>query len=73
MIFIIGTRFFVWGSERTNEAMHCDNCGTIAPFLIKKGMTFITLFFVIPVIPISGMKHLLQCPNCKTRYQSATM
>ena len=30
---------------------------------------FVTLFFVIPVIPVSGVHKLLECPNCKTRYQ----
>jgi hypothetical protein len=50
--------------------MHCGQCGTVGEFIDKKGMRFITLFF-IPVIPISGTRHLLQCPTCKTRYQAA--
>jgi hypothetical protein len=33
-------------------------------------MQFITLFFVIPVIPLSGVKNIVQCPNCKARYQA---
>jgi hypothetical protein len=70
MFLIIGTHFFVWGSDRTQEAMHCGNCGTIAPFVAKKGMRFITLFFVIPILPISGVRHLIQCPACGTRYQA---
>ena len=69
MFFILGIHFFTWGSERTKEAMYCQNCGTIAPFLIKKGMRFITFFFIIPVIPISGISTIFECPNCKTRYQ----
>ncbi len=68
-MLIIGVRFFTWGSDRTADAMHCGQCGAITPFIIKKGMRFITLFFIIPVIPISGINHILQCPNCKTRYQ----
>jgi hypothetical protein len=32
-------------------------------------MRFITLFFVIPIIPISGMKELAECPNCKAKYE----
>jgi hypothetical protein len=32
-------------------------------------MRFITLFFIIPLIPISGIRELLQCPTCGTRYQ----
>lgn len=70
-MLIIGVRFFAWGSEHTPQQMHCGKCGTVANFIIKKGMRFITVFFVIPVIPISGIKQMLQCPNCGTRYQAA--
>jgi len=68
--FIIGTRFFTWGSgENVPQQMQCGRCGTVASFPLKKGMNFITLFFIIPVIPISGVKQLAECPNCKARYQ----
>src|SRR5436190_17362749 len=67
--FIIGTHFFSWGSERA-EQMRCGKCGTVATFIKKEGMRFITLFFIIPVIPISGVTHLLQCPACGTKYQT---
>ncbi|HEV7905314.1 MAG TPA: zinc-ribbon domain-containing protein [Pyrinomonadaceae bacterium] len=69
-MLIIGTRFFVWGSELTPQQHHCAKCGRIAGFKIRKGMNFITLFFIIPVIPISGVKNILECPNCKTRYEA---
>jgi hypothetical protein len=39
---------------------------------MKKGMRFVTIFFVIPIFPISGVNQLLECPNCKTRYQVNT-
>jgi uncharacterized Zn finger protein len=67
--FIIGTRFITWGSEPAPGAMRCEQCGTVAPFTLKKGMNFITLFFIIPIIPISGVKELMQCPTCGARYQ----
>jgi zinc-ribbon family len=67
--FIIGTKFFSWGAERLPEAMRCGHCGTVGNFTLKKGMRFITLFFIIPVFPISGVKELAQCPTCGTRYQ----
>jgi hypothetical protein len=67
--FIIGTHFFKWGSERTSQPMHCSRCGTVSNFIMKKGMRFITLFFVVPVIPLSGIKELVQCPTCGTRFQ----
>jgi ribosomal protein S27AE len=69
-MLIIGTRFFSWGSDRTPNSMHCGKCGAMVPFIIKKGMRFITLFFIIPVVPISGVKHIVQCPNCGTRFQA---
>jgi hypothetical protein len=68
--FIIGTHFFSWGSEQTAGQMRCGQCSTVAHFTRKKGMRFITLFFIIPIVPISGVKELLQCPTCGTRYQA---
>ncbi|HVF50920.1 MAG TPA: zinc-ribbon domain-containing protein [Pyrinomonadaceae bacterium] len=70
-IFIVGTRFFSWGSERAGVGMRCPQCGTAGNFVSKKGMRFITLFFIIPLIPISGVKQLLQCANCGTRFDAA--
>ncbi|HKS28000.1 MAG TPA: hypothetical protein VJS44_09280 [Pyrinomonadaceae bacterium] len=67
---IIGMRFITWGSGQTPHAMRCGNCDTAAPFITKSGMRFITLFFFVPVIPLSGVKSLLQCPACGTRYQA---
>jgi hypothetical protein len=69
LLLIIGTHFFSWGSERA-EQLRCGKCGTAATFIKKEGMRFITLFFIIPVIPISGVTHLLQCPACGTKYQT---
>lgn len=66
--FIIGTHFFNWGSEPMPRQMQCGKCGTVGYFTHKKGMRFITLFFIIPVLPISGVKDLAQCPTCGARY-----
>ena len=54
-----------------DKAMHCGQCGTIANFILKSGMRFITIFFFIPVCPISGVTKLIQCPICKTKFQAA--
>jgi hypothetical protein len=69
--FIIGTHFFTWGSGQSPQQMRCGKCGTVGNFITRNGMQFITLFFIVPVIPISGVKHMLQCPTCGTRYQAA--
>jgi len=70
-MLIIGTRFFTWGSGFTPQQMRCGKCGAQTNFKLKKGMRFITIFFFIPVCPISGIKQIAQCPNCGTRYQAA--
>jgi hypothetical protein len=69
-MLIIGLRFFVWGAMLCEQQMRCGQCGTVAQFIRKKGMRFITVFFIIPVIPVSRITHLIECPNCKTRYQA---
>lgn len=68
-MLIIGIRLFFWGSQ-LSQAMRCAKCGWSGPFTLKKGMRFITVFFVIPVIPISGIMHVAECQQCKTRYQA---
>lgn len=70
MFFIIGTRFIAFGSAQTAETIRCSNCGALARFTEKTGMRFITLFFVLPVLPVSGRKSFIECPNCKTRFQT---
>jgi hypothetical protein len=67
-MLIIGIRLFFWGSQ-FSQAMRCGKCGYAGPFTLKKGMRFITLFFIIPVIPVSGVMRLAECKQCKTRYQ----
>ncbi|MDQ3131041.1 MAG: zinc ribbon domain-containing protein [Acidobacteriota bacterium] len=70
MFFIIGTKFFSWGSEKTPEMIRCSQCGALAQFTEKTGMRFISLFFIIPTIPISGKSKMIECPNCKARFQT---
>ncbi len=70
MFLIIGTKYITWGSTTTAETIRCTNCGALAQFTEKTGMNFISLFFLIPVIPISGKKKMIECPNCKARFQT---
>jgi hypothetical protein len=69
MFIIVGTRFLSWGAEKMGEQTRCARCGQVSHFTRKKGMNFITLFFIIPIFPLSGVKHIAQCPNCKARYE----
>ncbi|MCW1970158.1 MAG: zinc-ribbon domain-containing protein [Anaerolineae bacterium] len=68
-MLIIGSKFFKWGNDLTPDTWKCGECGTMGQFVKKQGMRFVTLFFVIPILPISGISHMVQCPNCKTLYQ----
>lgn len=68
-MLIIGTRFFAWGSDKEDGQHHCSRCGFQGAFIKKSGMRFLTVFFVIPVCPLSGVRHMIECPGCKTRYE----
>lgn len=68
MFFIIGTKFLAWGSGLTVQPLHCSECNVVAPFTIKKGMRFLTLFFIIPTIPLSGVRNMVECPSCGARF-----
>jgi hypothetical protein len=69
-MLIIGTKVFFWGSDRAAGLMRCATCGFAGNFILKKGMRFLTFFFIIPTIPLSGMMHAAECPQCKTRYKA---
>jgi hypothetical protein len=69
-MLIIGIRVFAWGSALTAQQLHCGTCGSIAQFVQKTAMRFVTLFFILPVIPVSGKMRLIECQRCKTRYQA---
>lgn len=71
MFLIIGTKFFSWGSELTVQPMRCGQCNMVAPFKIQKGMRFLTLFFIIPTIPLSGVKNMVECPNCGAKFEQS--
>lgn len=70
-MLIIGTHFFTWGWVMRANSLRCGHCGFEGRFVTKKGMRFLTIFFVIPVVPLSGVMQLVECPKCRTRYQYA--
>ncbi len=71
MLLIIGTRLFTWGCMPAAQAIRCGKCGAVAYFLEKTAIRFVTIFFFIPIIPISGMMKLIECPRCSTRFKVA--
>ena len=67
MFLIIGTKFFTRGKDKTPDAIRCPICGRLNRFIEKTRRRFLTLFFVIPTIPLGGRKRLIECPNCRAR------
>ena len=67
-MIIFGIKFWAWGSKLTEQIWHCAQCGFQGQFIEKKGMRFFTLYWVIPLIPVSRVTSMVQCPTCKTRY-----
>jgi len=70
IFFVVGTNFRVSGSERTEKLHHCAQCGAYTQFIKKTGRNYITLFFVLPIIPLGKAQNLLECPNCQARFQA---
>lgn len=68
MFLIFGVKFLSWGSDLTVQPMRCGECNVVAPFKIQKGMRFLTLFFVIPTIPLSGLRNMVKCQNCGAKF-----
>lgn len=69
-MIVFGLKLWTWGNALTPNVIRCGSCGQTAQFFQKKGMQFITLYWVIPTIPVSGVKDYIQCPNCKARYEA---
>jgi uncharacterized protein with PIN domain len=70
MFLIIGTKYRFAGSELTSERERCARCGTVTQFVKKTGRNYLTLFFVLPIIPLGKAQNVLECPNCKAHYQA---
>lgn len=68
-MIVFGTKFWAWGSNLTRDIWRCAQCGHSGQFIEKSGLNCITLYWIIPVLPISGIKKMVQCPNCKARYE----
>ncbi len=66
MILVFGTKTFRWGSERTAYLKTCPQCGYYGYFLRKKSIRALTLFFVIPILPLGGITTVDVCPQCNT-------
>lgn len=68
MLILFGTRLLTWGSGLTQNVWRCAKCGHEGQFYEKTGRRFLTLYWIIPLFPVSGKLKMVQCPQCKTKY-----
>jgi transcription elongation factor Elf1 len=69
MIIIFGTRSVVRDEDRPGGGpRQCPNCGHVALFKTRRARSFIHIFW-IPLIPLGGGQAVLECGNCKARFQ----
>jgi hypothetical protein len=69
--------FLVAGNKRvskdagsTEQAIQCPNCGTVARFGRRTERQYLTLFFVLPVVPLGGANTVVECPTCHARFDA---
>ena len=68
VILVFGIKTFRWGSDQTDYLRTCPQCGFYGYFVRKKAIRAVTLFFVIPVFPLSGITTVDVCPQCNTPF-----
>ena len=68
MLIIFGTRSIVRDEERTGGGLRqCPSCGQTTLFKTRSARTYIHIFW-IPLIPMGGGKPVIECSNCKARF-----
>ena len=74
MILVWKIKLWAWGSQFTPNSIKCGKCGFVGAFIQKQGMRIFTLYWIIPLVPVSGIIKLRECPNCHTKFidKSAT-
>jgi DNA-directed RNA polymerase subunit RPC12/RpoP len=71
MIIFFGTRQVVRDDDRPGEGVRqCPHCGQFVVFKPRRARTFVHLFW-IPLFPIDAGQPLIECPNCRTRFDVA--
>jgi DNA-directed RNA polymerase subunit RPC12/RpoP len=69
MIIFFGTRQVVRDDDRPGEGVRqCPRCGQYVVFKPRRARTYVHLFW-IPLIPIDGGQPLIECPNCRARFE----
>jgi predicted RNA-binding Zn-ribbon protein involved in translation (DUF1610 family) len=71
MIIFFGTRQVVRDDNRPDEGVRqCPRCGQFVVFRSRRARTFVHVFW-IPLIPIGAEQLLIECPNCRARFEVA--
>ena len=66
---VVGNRYKTKGEGTTDEVVQCPNCGMVGRFERKSGRQYLTLFFLVPVLPLGGRDSYVECPRCKARFE----
>jgi hypothetical protein len=67
---LVGNRFKTKSAGMTAEVVTCPSCGVHTRFERKRGRQYLTLFFIVPVLPLGGTKELVECPNCHAQFHT---
>ncbi len=68
-----GTKSVTFNEKDDNPAAlmsfqdRCPQCGQLATFAPKRVMRFCHIFW-IPLIPVSGFQHVMECQSCQAKF-----
>lgn len=68
---VAGNRYRTKREGETQETMQCPYCGHFGRFERRSGRQYLTLFLVLPVVPLGTRSEFVQCPKCRTRFESS--
>lgn len=66
-MIIYGWRGFT--STNSQGSFYCPTCDSTRPYQQKSSRTWFTLYFFIPVFPISGLTEYIECESCRGTFQ----
>ena len=67
---LVGNRYRTTSEGTTPEVRTCPSCGARAQFDRKRRRQYLTLFFLLPVLPLGSAQEFVECPNCHTQFQA---
>jgi hypothetical protein len=74
---IEGVGMIIWGfrivySFLSQGVFFCPEEGADRPYALKSRRRFFTIFF-IPLIPLKQLENVVECGNCKTKFQETVL